>query len=417
MGAVAGVAVGGRVLDLWSPAAAVASTKVPKLGDGASGRTLVVVELGGGNDGLNTVVPHADPAYRSLRPTLGVTDAIDLDGQIGLDPRLTTLAERYRAGHVAIVEGVGYPDPELSHFASMAVWWSADPDRRGGSGWLGRYLDGTVGFDDPLAGIVIGTGPSPALSGDASFATSIADGSGLQPRLPGWIDRPDDLMTAWSRFAPTHASGRTLTGGIERAIRSTRDARRELGRDLTGAPSPAPAQGAGSAAPSASGRSQAANAAVVADLTLAARLVAAEDPPRVVYVSTFGDFDTHQGEAQRHPLLMQQLDAGIDAFLSTIDAAGAADRAVLVTTSEFGRRVAENGGGTDHGTAAPHFVVGSSVKGGRFGVAPDLAKLDGDGNLPLGLDLRTYFATLLQGWLGVDPEPVVGKGFPPLPIF
>ena len=116
----------------------------------------------------------------------------------------------------------------------------------------------------------------------------------------------------------------------------------------------------------------AAGAAVAADLTLAADLVASKDAPRVVYVSTFGDFDTHQGEAQRHPALMQQLDAGIDAFLTKLEAAGVADRAVLMTTSEFGRRPAENGSGTDHGTAAAHLVVGAGVKGGRYGEPPSL---------------------------------------------
>ena len=419
VGAVTSVVVGGHALDLWSPAPAAASSAKPTLGDGIAGRTLVVVELGGGNDGLNTVVPHADPAYRTLRPTLGVTDAIDLDGQIGLDPRLAKLAARYAAGQVAIVEGVGYPDPDLSHFASMAVWWSADPDRRGGSGWLGRYLDGTVGFDDPLAGIVIGTGPSPALLGDASFATSIGDARGLQPALPAWIDRPDDLVTAWSRFAPATSGSGTLTDDVERAIRLTAAARREIDRDLSGTAPSARTPGAARPADAADAASaaSAATTAVVDDLTLAARLVAADEPPRVVYVATFGDFDTHQGEAQRHPLLMQQLDAGIDAFFTTVEAAGVGERAVLMTTSEFGRRAAENGGGTDHGTAAPHFVVGAKVKGGRYGQAPDLAKLDDDGNLALGVDLRTYFASLLQGWLGVDPEPVVGPGFAPLPLF
>ena len=406
IGAVASVAVAGRALDVWAPARATAAA-APKLGPGAPGRTLVVVELGGGNDGLNTVVPYADPLYARLRPTLAVADPVDLDGAIGLDPRLGKLAARYRAGQVAIVEGIGYPDPDLSHFASMAVWWSADPEQRGSTGWLGRYLDGTVGFGDPLAGVVIGTGPSPALLGERSFSTTIADGGGLQPRPPAWIDRPGDLVAAWSRFAPARVSTRTLTGQVERAIRLTDDARARLDRDLAGAATPP--------APAADGRATA--EAVVSDLTLAARLVASPDPPRVVYVSTFGDFDTHQGEAQRHPALVAQLDAAVDAFFTTLESSGAADRAVLMTTSEFGRRPAENGSGTDHGTAAAHFVVGSSVKGGRYGEPPSLSALDPNGNPTMTVDLRSYFAAVLEGWLGVDPEPVVGRGFAPIPLF
>ena len=138
---------------------------------GRDDRTLVVLQLGGGNDGLNTVVPTADPAYRALRPTLGVSDAIALDDEIGLHPELAKLAARYHDGHVAIVEGIGYPDPDLSHFASLGYWWSGVPGESGGVGWLGRYLDGTVGVADPLAGISIGPVPSPALLGTQSFAT------------------------------------------------------------------------------------------------------------------------------------------------------------------------------------------------------------------------------------------------------
>jgi uncharacterized protein (DUF1501 family) len=134
-------------------------------------------------------------------------------------------------------------------------------------------------------------------------------------------------------------------------------------------------------------------------------------------VSTFGDFDTHQGEAQRHPALMQQLDAAVDTFFTRLEAANAGERAVLMTTSEFGRRPAENGSGTDHGTASAHLIVGPAVKGGRYGDPPSLGALDANGNPAMTVDFRTYFSTVLQGWLGVDPEPVVGPGFAPLPLF
>src|SRR5262249_14115833 len=146
----------------------------PKLGVGRTDRTLVVVELAGGNDGLSMVVPYADPAYAALRPTLKITNPIALDSTIGLHPKLMTVADRYHKGQVAIVEGVGYPNPDLSHFASLATWWAGAPGGSG-AGWLGRYLDGTVGFGDPLAAVGVGPVPSPALAGEASFATTIAD--------------------------------------------------------------------------------------------------------------------------------------------------------------------------------------------------------------------------------------------------
>jgi uncharacterized protein (DUF1501 family) len=387
-------------------ARAPTTTGVPHLA-GRDDRTLVVVELAGGNDGLNTVVPVADPAYRALRPTLGVTNAIALDDSIGLHPDLARLAARYHDGHVAIVEGVGYPDPDLSHFASLAYWWSGTPGQSGSQGWLGRYLDATVGFEDPLAAVGVGPVPSPALLGSRSFATTIADQSGLQPRVPAWVDSPDDLVAAWSRFAPAEPDPRTVMGGIQRAITETAKARRDLAARLE------PAAGASSSeADAAYGQEQGAKAA----LALAAQLVLADHPPRVIYVNGLGDYDTHQGEVQRHPALMRDLDAGIDAFFTALETGSVADRAVVMTVSEFGRRPAENGSGTDHGTAAPHFIVGASVKGGRYGAPPSLTQLDDHGNLVATTDFRALYATALQGWLGVEAEPILGKGYDPLPL-
>lgn len=409
---VAGAAAvaAGYGLSVWrdggsstSSSSATTTTLGPRL-SGRDDRTLVVVELAGGNDGLNTVVPFADPAYRTLRPTLGVGDPIALDDSIGLAPELVQLAARYREGHVAIVEGVGYPNPDLSHFASLAYWWSGAPGVSGSRGWLGRYLDATVGFDDPLAAVGIGPVPSPALLGSRSFATSIADGTGLQPQLPSWVDARKDLVAAWSRFAPADTDPTTAMGAIEQAIRSTARAR----RDLAGRLHPGDVQGGDAGY----GQEQSATAA----LTLAAQLVVAERAPRVVYVNGLGDYDTHQGEAARHPALLRDLDAGLAAFFGALDAAGASERAVVMTVSEFGRRPAENGSGTDHGTAAPHFVVGASVKGGRYGAAPSLTELDDHGNLVATTDFRSLYATALQDWLGVDAEPLVGRDFPPLPL-
>ncbi len=420
--------VGGYGLTVWdrngsSVARPRGALRSGALGPGAPGHTLVVLELGGGNDGLNTVVPHADGTYRSLRPQLAVTDPLDLDGHVGLNPRLTRLADRYRAGHVAIVEGVGYPDPDLSHFASLATWWSADTGGSGTAGWLGRYLDGTVGFDDPLAGVSIGPTPSPAMLGEQSFATSIADATGLQPRLPQWVDRPDDLLGAWAGFAPASADPAALMGRVEEAIRLTGNARRDLGGALSDArtaarPEPATPGSRATGATGAGGRQGGRSRGAITDsLALAAALVLSKSPPRVIYVSGLGDFDTHQGEAQRHPLLMSQLDAGIDQLFTTLDAAKASDRVVLMTVSEFGRRPTENGSGTDHGTAAPHFVIGTAVKGGRYGQPPDLRKLDAHGNLVHTVDFRSLYATALHGWLGVDPTAVLGTSHEALALF
>jgi uncharacterized protein (DUF1501 family) len=383
------------------------------LGD-PKGRTLVVVELGGGNDGLNTVVPIADGLYRDLRPTLGVTDAIALDGEVGLHPNLVNLAKRFEAGDVAIVHGLGYDEPDLSHFGSFGIWWSAKGGA-GAGGWLGTYLDGTVGFDDPLAAIAIGPGRAPALLGRKSFATSVADETGLQPRLPGWVDDSDgrartDLLDAWSDFEPAKVDSAALIGQVQRAIALTAEARSQLSKSLDGA----------SRQGRATQPTRYQDASVVDSLDLAARLVKSPAKPRIIYVNSIGDFDTHQGEAERHPALMEQLDLGIERFFTELGKDGDGkdgDDVMLMTVSEFGRRPRENGSGTDHGTANVHFVVGPKVKGGRYGEQPSLAELDRSGNLRHTADFRRLYATALR-WLRVDnTEPVLGEDFQPFPVF
>ena len=406
---VAGTAVaGGYLLDTWGrPIAAGAASTAPKV-TGKKGHTVVFVELAGGNDGIGTVIPYADPNYRRLRPTLAIDNPIDLDGAVGLHPSLGRLADRYRAGQVAIVEGIGYPDNDLSHFASLANWWSGTPGHPSATGWLGRYLDRTVGFSDPLAGVVIGPGPSPALLGERSFATSISDATGLQPDAPAWIADADTLADTWAKLAPRRADRSTLVGQVQAAVGLTSDARADLTRTLSAAPATRD-DGSASAAYG--------DGTAVASLDLAARLVAAKEPPKVVYVTNLGDYDTHQGQAGRHQALLDDLDAGLAGFFASVEAAGVADKVIVVTLSEFGRRAQENGSGTDHGSASAHFIIGSKVIGGRYGEPTSLAKLDTRGNLPMAVDFRQLYATALEGWLGVDAEPILGPGFEPQAVF
>lgn len=408
----ASVVAGSYALSVWGPGDAHARTTGLRAGDlgDPNGRTLVVVELGGGNDGLDTVVRHAEGAYHDLRPTLAITNPIDLDGEVGLHPSLVKLAKRYEQGQVAIVDGLGYDDPDLSHFGSFAIWWSAKGGA-GTGGWIGAYLDGTVGFDDPLAAIGLGSLPSPALLGSGSFATTISDASGLQPRLPTWIDPgdADDLLEAWSGFAPAGVDPTGVVGKVRRAIDLTGEARSGLTKvlgDTQGDASPDAGQGGGRAY---------SDANVTDSLALAAELITSPARPRIVYVNGIGDFDMHQGLADEHPVLLSQLDDGIDALFAGLG--DRADNVVLMTVSEFGRRPAENGNGTDHGTANVHFVVGPSVEGGRYGEPPSLTALDRTQNLVHTADFRRLYATGLR-WLGVEStEPVLGTDYDPFPVF
>jgi len=283
---------------------------------------------------------------------------------------------------------------------------------------LGKYLDGTVGFDEPLAAVSIGPGPSRALLGEQSFATSIADTTGLQPRLPGWIDDRDDLLAAWSGFAPASVDATTLVDQVERAIGLTGTARTDLDRALSESGSDSDQadseeEAADDEEAAMTGQGRYGDRTVVDSLALAARLVTSKAKPRVIYVNGIGDFDTHQGQADRHPLLMQQLDEGIEQFFATV---GADADVALMTVSEFGRRPAENGSGTDHGTANVHFVAGAKVRGGRYGTPPNLGALDRGGNLEHHVDFRALYATGLD-WLGVESRPVLGDDFDALPVF
>ncbi|MGQ0825274.1 MAG: DUF1501 domain-containing protein [Actinomycetota bacterium] len=409
VGATGALAAGGYSVFAWSragtdlaakakpvPTTTSSSAATAEIDFGLADRTLVILELSGGNDALSMVVPHGDGRYYDLRPTLAVIDAIDLDGAIGLAPALTTLAGEYRAGRLAIVEGVG--DPDLSHFESQHRWWTGNPVDNTATGWLGRYLDATVGYDDPLAGITIGVGPSPALAGVASFSTAIADDTGLQPgRLD--IDGRDALFAAWKHMAASPLTD-GLLGDVQRAIGETIEARARLSATLGDA----------------RGEPRRRALSIADALVLAARLLSADPAPRTVYVQAVGDFDTHQAQPARHATLMRQLDDGIAAFLTALDEAGVADRVVLATASEFGRRARENGNGTDHGTAAAHLVLGTGVRGGRYGESPSLLTLDDTDNLVPTVPLHTYYASLL-GWLGVDAEPMLGRPAEPLALF
>ncbi len=362
----------------------------------ATDRVLVVIEMGGGNDALNMVVPHGLDSYYDLRQNIRVENPIELDTQIGLHPNLEFLASEYQAGRVAIVEGVGVPDPDLSHFVSMASWWTAKPDSSDGTGWLGRYLDGTVGYTAPLAGIAIGPGPSRALLGNASYAVAIRDETGLNPEVPGWVDSREELMGLWAGFAPGGAA--EGQDPVRQAIGTAVDAREALAQALEG-----------------TSQRRTRRPTLENELLLAAKLINSEVSPTVIYVHGFGDFDTHLDQRARHDDLMAQLDAGLARFWAELGES--ASRVAVLTASEFGRRPRDNGSGTDHGTAASHMVMGPLVAGRRHGDTPSLTALDATGNMINTVDYRSVYATVLDSWLQADADTVLGTSYERLGLF
>lgn len=361
-------------------------------------KTLVVVELGGGNDGLNTVIPHADSAYYDLRRSVAIQDSIDLDGTYGLHPELTFVAERYQIGQVAAILGVGYEDPSLSHFESMETWWTADKSDTDATGWLGRYLDGSVGPDNPLAGITIGSGPSQAMAGLASNQIAIQGRAGLNPNTPEWIDDVDELMSAWAGFAPTGGPDPGYLGIVQDVLATTVEARGDLQMAL--------------------GRETDRSRDNVAEqLAVAAALIASDANPSVIYLHGFGDYDTHNNQASRHAQNLRQLDDGLRTFFEVIDGAGLTDDVTVMTTSEFGRRVRDNGSGTDHGTAGVQFLIGGGVSGGLHGAQPSLTRTTPAGNMVHEVDFRSVYASVAESWLGADPAEVVGGNWEQLDLF
>ena len=362
---------------------------------GSAGGPLVLITLYGGNDGLNTVVPYTGPAqaaYGSARPNLGYkpTEVLPLADGLGLNPKLAGLHGLWQAGTLAVVRGVGYPNPNLSHFASMAIWQTANVEDGVGSGWVGRWLD-SVG-DGPERAISVGATLPPAFRGEKESAAAI---TGPSITLPG--DRGFQQA-----YAAMQAAGSDRVG-LAASIASS-------GSDLLGVQArlaklvqSGPATGSGTGA-------------VPADLSgalgMVSDLIAAGSPAQVYQVS-LESFDTHADEKANHERLLAELDAAVSGFFKALDGKAHGAGTVLMTYSEFGRRAAENAsGGTDHGTAAPLFVAGAKVKGGRFyGEEPSLTDLDSNGNLKSNVDFRQVYATVLERVVGSDPEPVLGAKF------
>lgn len=398
----------------------------PAPATGSDGRILVVVQLAGGNDGLNTVVPFADDAYHRARGPLALParSVLKLDDTTGLAPALTGLRALYDLGEAAIVEGVGYPNPNRSHFRSTEIWQCAtDADAHSGTGWLGRYFDhACAGAPNPTIGI--------SLSDQAPQAFRALHHPGIamsSPEMYRWIHGRDSALE--EAFAALNApetgepdgSGASidmLAGSPSASDPPSENPLAFLERTALNAQLSSAQVRAITAKAGASEAAYPAGGRLAQSLRLVARMIAGGLPARVYYVS-HGGFDTHHnqgGERGTHQNLLRQFDEALTAFVTDLKNKGLFDQVALMTFSEFGRRVHPNGSrGTDHGTAAPVFVVGGRVRGGRYGHAPSLTDLD-RGDLRHSVDFRSVYASLLREWLDTPPGSVLGRDFPVLPL-
>ncbi|MDQ2826872.1 MAG: DUF1501 domain-containing protein, partial [Actinomycetota bacterium] len=364
---------------------------------------LVLLTLYGGNDGLNTLIPYQDGSYLGGRRTLGYQpqEVLPLADGLALHPNLKEIKALWDAKRVAIVRGVGYPNPNRSHFRSMDIWQSGIPDDSVPTGWIGRWLD-TTGSDpmralsvggslprifggETAAGAAVPVGPltlpgaAPVQSG---FATLSAASPGSSPLAARVSQSGADLLTVDHSIADLLAHQSTS----DEALGST--------ATLEGTP---------------------AGNSLAQQLDLVARLVKGGSPTKV-YGVNLGGFDTHANEKDTHARLMGYLDSAVGGFFKNVAGSPQEGRVVLAAYSEFGRRVAANGSdGTDHGTAAPLFVVGPKVKGGFYGDEPSLTDLD-QGDLKFTTDFRSVYATLLQEVIGVDAKASLGKSFAAVPF-
>lgn len=369
---------------------------------------LVVLQMAGGNDGLNTVVPFEDDAYHKARPRLakGSKDLIRLADGVGLNQSMPFLGELYQEGDLAVVQGVGYPNPNRSHFVSTSIWETGDINNRSSTGWLGRYFDNACPGSDPTVGISLNkTQPE-------SFGATRNPGVCLSsPELYRWIhsggdkdgaeqffeslNSPNAPVDGASIAEPSVGKGGSLVGesNLDFLKRVAMDARVSSKQILE-------------VASKHRSRVSYGGTPISRSLNMVARMIAGKMPTRVYYVS-HGGFDTHNGQANAHDRLLGQLDEALKSFFADLKQQGNADRVTLMTFSEFGRRVSENASaGTDHGKGSCLFVAGAPVKGGLYGKQPSLTDLD-NGDLKHHVDFRQVYATVLGDWLKTNPTPVL----------
>ena len=377
---------------------------------GKDGKILVVVQLAGGNDGLNTIVPYADDAYQTARRTLavGAKEVLKVNDYLGFHPNLAPLKRLFDDGRMSIIQGVGYPNPNRSHFRSTDIWTSGYPEKEiVTSGWIGRYFDNACPGCEPHVGVSIGERMPLAMQGDRVTPVSFEQADAYRYVGPD-AARYQRLnlrgAAPATRPVAAHVTNVQTEGGstLDFLHRTAMDAQISSDRILaltkrfqSTAPYPRNPFGNG--------------------LRSVAAMIAGGLPTRVYYLTLSG-FDTHQNQKGRHENLMTQLAEGVGAFWSDIERQGNRDRVLMMTFSEFGRRVEQNAsGGTDHGAAAPMFLIGGATNEGIYGNHPSLTDLD-QGDLKHTVDFRSVYATVLHEWLDTPSKPILGQQFKTLPL-
>ena len=360
---------------------------------------LIVVQLTGGNDYMNTVVPYGDPLYRDNRSTVSVAEEaiLPIDDHYGFNPVLAPLKEMYDDGRLAVVNGIGYPNPNRSHFRAMDIWHTCEPERVATEGWLGRVIrDLDPQGENVLTGVNFGRGLPRAL---ALAGVPVASVGSLETHgfLTGISDeeRRSRALDVFARmYSPAIGSGPALD---------------YLGR--TGIDALKGADVLRSATAGYTSSVEYAETPIARNLKGIAKTLTAGLGTRVLYTAQAG-YDTHSGQMPVQTQLLSELSQGVSDFFADLQEHGASEDALMLVFTEFGRRVKDNGSGTDHGSGGAAFIIGDAVSGGMHGVYPSLREEDLlDGDLHFQVDFRSVYATIAEKWMGLDAQPIVGGNF------
>src|SRR5947207_14448071 len=363
-------------------------------------RILVVIELSGGNDGLNTVVPYGDPAYYRARPKLGSPEreVLKAAGGFGFHPSMVGFERLYKDRQLAIVHGCGYDHPSLSHFSSMGFWHTGVPNGGEPLGWLGRLADET--YAAPARNLIVDLGNSQSLAVRSRRHSPLVFEDPARFRRDGTDAEKQVLAELSQAKTTTNSTLEFLASTAQNATESS-----DFVRQASAAYRTPVDYGVGGG--------------LGGNLQRVAALIASGMPTRLYYVTYSGNsFDTHVQQADLHSRLLMYTADAVHGFLKDVERIGRADDVAVMMFTEFGRRVEENGSlGTDHGPATPMVVAGKGVKGGFYGQHPSLTDLD-DGNMKMTTDFRRVYATMIKEWLGYDGTQLVLKGrFEPLGVF
>ncbi len=362
---------------------------------------LVVLQLSGGNDALNTLVPHGDPLYYDNRPSVRVPEgqALDLDGYVGLNPNMGPLKRLYDEGKVAVIQGVGYANPNRSHFRSMDIWHTCEPDKQGTEGWLGRAIrEMDPNKENVLTGVNFGRGLPRALAAPGVPVASVGN-LATYGVLTG-IEADDQRTEALDIFSKMYSPTIGRSSVVDYLSQTGMDALK--GADIL------------STAPEMYSSTVEYGDDVVAQyMKNIAQVHLAGFGTRILYTTApYNSFDTHAGELAAHASLWGNTSNAIADFMDDLREHNASDNVTLLVFTEFGRRVHDNGSGTDHGSGGVAFVVGDNVKGGLYGEYPSLEEdklLEGD--LHFNNDFRSIYTDLLENWMALDAQPLVNGQF------